>query len=132
MQDSMAELTIKNLNMTNIEVPAEVRGWMNMIGCAVTICDSEGVALYMNERARQTFAKHGDMIGRNLFGCHSERSQKLIRQMLANGETNAYTIEKSGVRKLIYQTPWRNAEGGIAGMAEISIPLPADMPHYVR
>ena len=118
--------------MTNIEVPAEVAGWMNVIGCAVTICDAEGVVLYMNEKSRQTFARHGDMVGRNLFGCHSERSQQMIRHMLATGETNAYTIEKQGIKKLIYQTPWRDAEGCIAGMAEISIPLPGDMPHYIR
>lgn len=120
------------LNMDKISVPDEVKGWMNMIGCAVTICDKEGVVLYMNERSRLTFAKHGDMVGRNLFGCHSERSQQMIRHMLASGDTNAYTIEKEGVRKLIYQTPWRDSQGRIAGMAEISIPLPPDMPHYIR
>ncbi len=118
--------------MQEYEVPAELAGWMNMIGCAVTICDTEAVILYMNDRSRQTFAKHGDIIGHNLFGCHSERSQQMIRHMLATGDTNAYTIEKGGIRKLIYQTPWRDADGVIAGMAEISIPLPADMPHYNR
>lgn len=121
--------------MTEYEVPAEVAGWMNAIGCAVTICDRDGVVLYMNDRSRETFAKHGEMVGRNLFGCHSERSQAMIRHMLATGDTNAYTIEKDTpegkVRKLIYQTPWRK-EGEIAGMAEISIVLPADMPHYIR
>lgn len=118
--------------METIKVPSEVAGWMNIIGCAVTICDTEGVVLYMNQKARDTFAKHGDMIGRNLFGCHSERSAQMIRHMLSTGDTNAYTIEKQGIKKLIYQTPWRDADGKIAGMAEISIPLPSDMPHYVR
>ena len=117
--------------MAEYEVPAETAGWMNSIGCAVTICDTEGVILYMNDKSRETFAKHGDIIGKNLFGCHSERSQQMIRHMLATGETNAYTIEKKGVRKLIYQTPWRR-DGEIAGMAEISIPLPPEMPHYIR
>lgn len=118
--------------MNEIEVPVEVRGWMNQIGCAVTICDTEGKILYMNELSRKTFASHGPLIGKNLMPCHSERSQSMIRHMLATGETNAYTIEKAGVRKLIYQTPWRDGEGKIAGMAEISIPLPGEMPHYVR
>lgn len=118
--------------MNEFTVPTEVIGWMNQIGCAVTICDTEGKILYMNERSRQTFASHGDMVGHNLFPCHSDRSQQMIRDMLATGHTNAYTIDKQGVKKLIYQTPWRNAEGKIAGMAEISIPLPSEMPHYIR
>lgn len=105
--------------------------WAQAIGCAVTVCDTEGVILYMNERACATFAKHGDLIGRNLMDCHNARSQAMIRHMLATGETNAYTVTKHCVRKLIFQTPWRR-DGVIAGLAEISIPLPADMPHYDR
>lgn len=105
--------------------------WAEAINCAVTVCDAEGVILYMNARARETFAKHGDLIGANLFGCHSEASQAKIRHMLATGESNSYTIEKQGVRKMIYQTPWRQ-NGRIAGMVEISMVIPDDMPHYVR
>ena len=51
--------------------------------------------------------------------------------MLATGESNAYTISKNGVRKMIYQTPWRR-DGQIAGMVEISMVIPEEMPHYVR
>ena len=53
------------------------------------------------------------------------------QQMLREGTTNAYTIEKRGVRKLIYQTPWYE-EGKVAGLVEYSIVLPPDMPHKVR
>lgn len=112
------------------ELP-EIAGWMKEIGCAVTICDKEGVVLYMNERARATFASHGELVGTNLMDCHSERSKQLIRHMLATGDTNTYTVKKRGITKLIYQTPWcRN--GDIAGMVEISIPLPDSMHHYDR
>jgi hypothetical protein len=51
--------------------------------------------------------------------------------MLSQGETNAYTIEKRGVRKLIYQTPWYE-NGEVAGLVEYSIVLPENMPHKVR
>ena len=47
--------------------------WAEEADCAVTVCDTEGVILYMNEKARATFAQHGDLIGRNLFDCHNER-----------------------------------------------------------
>ena len=50
---------------------------------------------------------------------------------IADGGTNAYTIEKNGVRKMIYQTAWR-VDGIVGGLAEISMEIPADMPHYIR
>ena len=45
--------------------------WANEMNCAVTVCDTEGVILYMNEKACRTFAKHGNLIGKNLFDCHN-------------------------------------------------------------
>ena len=99
------------------------------MNCAVTVCDAGGVIVYMNERSRATF---GDgLVGTNLFPCHSAASQEKIRRMLATGESNAYTISKNGVRKMIYQTPWRR-DGQIAGMVEISMVIPEEMPHDVR
>ena len=99
--------------------------WADGMNCAVTVCDTGGTILYMNDKARTTFARHGDMIGKNLFDCHSERSRGIIRRLLADGGTNAYTIEKNGVRKMIYQTAWR-VDGIVGGLAEISMEIPAD------
>ena len=39
--------------------------------------------------------------------CHNERSKGIIARILEKGDTNAYTIEKKGIRKMIYQTAWR-------------------------
>lgn len=68
---------------------------------------------------------------KNLFDCHGERSREIIRRLLADGGTNVYTIEKNGVRKMIYQTAWR-VDGVVGGLAEISMEIPAEMPHYIR
>lgn len=103
--------------------------WAEQMNCAVTVCDADGVIIYMNERSRVTFGP--SLVGSNLFPCHSHASQEKIRHMLATGESNAYTIEKNGVRKMIYQTPWRR-HGEVAGMVEISMVIPEEMPHYVR
>jgi len=105
--------------------------WAEQMNCAVTVCDKEGVVLYMNERARATFANSGDMVGRNLLPCHSERSRAIIASMLESGQSNSYTINKHGQRKMIYQTPWRK-DGQIAGLVEISMAIPDEMPHYNR
>ncbi|MBD5204051.1 MAG: PAS domain-containing protein [Bacteroidales bacterium] len=109
----------------------ELLHWADGIQCAVTICDEAGKILYMNDMSRETFARHGDIIGHDLYSYHPQRAQEQIRHMLATGETNAYTITKNGHKKIIYQTPWKK-DGKIAGLVEISIPLPADMAHYDR
>lgn len=107
--------------------------WAEAMNCAVTVCDKEGVIVYMNRKSRETFCKDGrSLIGTNLFDCHPEHARAKIRRMLSTGESNSYTILKHGVRKMIYQTPWRDATGAIAGMVEISMVIPAEMPHYNR
>ena len=85
----------------------------------------------MNDKAKETFARHGDMIGKSLIPCHNERSRRIIADLLAGGGSNAYTIEKNGLRKMIYQTAWRE-NGEVAGLVEISMVIPEEMPHYVR
>lgn len=108
-----------------------VPDWAKEMNCAVTVCDTEGVILYMNDKAKETFARHGDLVGRNLMGCHNDRSRGIIRELLETGGSNAYTIEKAGVRKMIYQTAWKK-EGKVSGLVEISMVIPQDMPHHVR
>lgn len=102
--------------------------WADGMDCAVTVCDTEGTVIYQNERSR---AVNGDVRGRSLIPCHNERSREIIRRLLTDGGTNAYTIEKNGVRKMIYQTAWR-VDGVVGGLAEISMEIPAEMPHYIR
>ena len=89
--------------------------WANEMNCAVTVCDTKGIILYMNEKACRTFAKHGDLIGKNLFDCHNPQSQAKIRETAGDGGVNAYTIEKNGVRKMIYQTAWKQDGVSVAG-----------------
>lgn len=107
--------------------------WAEDMNCAVTVCDKEGTIIYMNSKSRATFCKDGSsLIGSNLFECHPEHARQKIRHMLATGESNSYTIAKNGVKKMIYQAPWRTSDGAIAGLVEISMVIPEDLPHYVR
>jgi len=48
-----------------------------------------------------------------------------------NPRVNAYTIEKRGVRKLIYQAPWFR-DGIVQGLVELSLEIPDAMPHFIR
>lgn len=72
-----------------------------------------------------------DMYGKNLMDCHNDRSKATIRQLLETGGQNVYTIEKDGIRKMIYQSAWKE-NGKVTGLCEISIVLPGEIPHYVR
>lgn len=105
--------------------------WAKETGCAVTVCDTEGNVIYQNEKSLETFAASGDMRGRSLMPCHSERSRGIIARLLSEGGVNAYTITKKGQKKLIYQMPWRR-NGEICGLVELSMALPDEMPHYDR
>ena len=103
------------------------------IPLAITISDTEGNILDMNQRSAETFAKRGGkaLIGNNLKNCHPEQAWQKLQSLMQKQTTNAYTIDKAGQKKLIYQTPWYD-NGVFGGMIEFSIVLPDDMPHYVR
>lgn len=105
--------------------------WAKEMNCAVTVCDKEGVILYMNDRAKETFARHGDLVGKSLIPCHNENSRAIIAKLLETGGTNSYTISKNGQKKMIYQTAWKQ-DGEVAGLVEISMVIPEEMPHYIR
>jgi transcriptional regulator with PAS, ATPase and Fis domain len=99
---------------------------------AVTICDKSGKILEMNDKSVKTFVKDGQsIIGRSLMDCHPESAQNKLLQMFDTHEVNAYTIEKNGVKKLIYQAPWCK-NGEFAGYIELSLEIPEVMRHFVR
>ena len=107
--------------------------WVKEFPGAVTVCDAQGIILEMNDKSAQTFETDGGraLIGKNLFDCHSEPSRIKLKQMMDERQPNIYTIEKNGVKKLIYQTPWY-ANGEYAGFIEMSLEIPFDMSHFVR
>ena len=107
--------------------------WIKNFPGAVTVCDRDGIVLEMNDKAIQSFANEGgaSLIGTNLFSCHNQVSQNKLHEMIATEQPNIYTIEKNGIKKLIYQTPWY-ADGFFFGLVELSLEIPFEMPHFVR
>lgn len=108
--------------------------WAYRMNCAVTVADADCNIIYMNERSRQTFAARGgaELIGHNLMDYHNERSKGIIRRLLGEGGTNCYTIKKEGLHKMIFQSAWRDGNGDVAGLVELSMVIPEEMPHYIR
>lgn len=107
--------------------------WLKEINAAITICDNQGTIIYMNDKSEEVFKNDGgkNLIGSNLFGCHPEPALTKLKEMLAEGSTNVYTIEKGGKKKIIYQTPWIK-ENNIEGMVELSFSIPDTMQHFIR
>jgi len=107
--------------------------WIESCPASITVCDAEGTIIAMNEKAHTTFIKDGGrlLIGQSLFDCHNEHSNEIIRELLAEGRSNSYTIEKNGIKKFIYQCPWRQ-DGRVAGLVEFSFEIPFELPHFVR
>jgi hypothetical protein len=107
--------------------------WVQAFPGAVTVCDRRGIILEMNDRSIAGFADEGGaaLIGTNALDCHPEPSRTKLDALLAAGKANVYTIEKNGVKKLIYQAPWYR-DGEYAGFVELSLVVPFELPHFVR
>jgi transcriptional regulator with PAS, ATPase and Fis domain len=107
--------------------------WVTEFQGAITVCDREGIVLEMNDKAAESFRTDGGraLIGTNALDCHPEPARTKMKRLLETGETNAYTIEKKGVKKLIYQAPWYE-DGQYGGFVELSLEIPAQMPHFIR
>ena len=111
----------------------EQNNWVKQFPAAVTICDCKGVILEMNDKAAQTFEKDGGyaLIGKSLLDCHPEPARSKVEGLLEACQKNVYTIEKNGIKKLIYQCPWFE-DGQYVGFVELSLEIPFDMEHFVR
>lgn len=100
---------------------------------AITVCDREGIVVYMNDASIKMFAKYaeGGLVGKSLLFCHSPQSRVILQNMLDNPVSNTYTIEKNGIKKMIHQTPWMQ-DGQFKGVVEMSFEIPVELPHHNR
>jgi hypothetical protein len=110
-----------------------LQAWIREFPAAITVCDAEGIILEMNEASIRSNAADGGarLVGTNLMACHPEPSLSKLKAFMAKRELNVYTIEKRGVKKLVYQTPWTTG-GRYAGFMEIVMEIPFEVPHFVR
>jgi PAS domain S-box-containing protein len=107
--------------------------WIEGFPASAVVCDLRGIILDMNTQAAETYREYGgkQLVGKSLLDCHHEPARSKLLQMLESGESNVYTIEKNGIRKLIYQAPWyRNNER--CGMVELALEIPFTIPHFLR
>ena len=107
--------------------------WDSQFSGAITICDPQGIILDMNDKAAAMYADDGGraLIGSNALDCHPSAAREKLSSMLAARQANIYTIDKKGIKKLIYQAPWYQ-DGQYAGFVELELEIPFEMPHFHR
>jgi transcriptional regulator with PAS, ATPase and Fis domain len=107
--------------------------WLEELPVAVTVTSADGTIVEMNARSRESNASDGGgaLVGKSVFDCHPEHTLEKLRALYAGPSPNHYTIRKNGQRKIIHQLPWFK-HGQFAGVVEISIPIPDDLPHFDR
>lgn len=107
--------------------------WVKEFAGGVPVCDADGIITEMNDRAAIIFEEDGGraLIGKNVLDCHPEPARSELARLVETRQRNVYTIEKNGVKKLIYQSPWYQ-NGAYAGFIELSLEVPFELPHFVR
>ena len=107
--------------------------WAREFAAGITVCDTEGTIIEMNDRSARMFREQGGraLLGSNVLDCHPEPSRTKLRLLMEKRQPSTYTTEKGGRRKLIHQAPWYR-DGQYAGFVEIVLALPDAMPHLVR
>jgi len=110
----------------------EKYAWVEEFAGSVIVCDPAGIIREMNEKAVTAFQKRGgrQLLGSNLLECHPEPARLKLKQLMELRRTNIYTIERKGIKKLIYQAPWQ-VNGEYSGFVEIVIEIPESMPHFI-
>jgi len=107
--------------------------WLKEFPATVIVCDAEGIILEMNDKAAESNENDGGfaLVGRNVLDRHPEQARIKTQRLLAARAKNVYTIEKQGIKKLVYQSPWYK-NGQYAGIVELVLEIPFEMEHFVR
>lgn len=107
--------------------------WAEEFPGGIAVCDTQGIILALNHYDAQVYEDRGGkaLIGTNLYECHSQHSEDMIREMMAKDHGNIYIVEKNGQRELVIQSPWYQG-GKLAGLVEITVEIEGEIPVIVR
>lgn len=105
------------------ELPPFFKSIIEQDRCAVVICGLNHEILYMNPAALKRYGKHGNLIGKSIFDCHSPDSNDKIREVVAwfakSRENNlVYTFHNEKQKKDVYMVALRDDNGELIGYYE--------------
>lgn len=109
------------------------KSWFNAFPAAITVTDHDGIIIDMNDQSEEMFQEDGGrtLIGKNVMDCHPQSARPRVQRIYETHESNVYTITKNGKKQLIYQSPYFN-DGQFAGVVEMCLLLPENLPHFDR
>ncbi len=107
--------------------------WFKYFPGPITVTDENAIIIEMNEASAEMFKEEGGfaLIGSSVIDCHPKSVQEKVRRIYDEKKPNVYSIQKDGKKKLIYQAPIFEDEK-FAGVVEMCLPLPEDVPHFNR
>jgi hypothetical protein len=112
---------------------ADPHPWVKEFPGTLTVCDKNGIIIDMTDLAARVFADGGnpDLVGAQIYDCHPEAAKVKLKAVMDGRRANVYTFTKDGRKKLVFQAPW-TVDGEYAGYLDLTIEIPADMPHFDR
>lgn len=122
----------RSIKIISMEFSNIIPQWAEDLNCAITVCDENCSIIFMNKRSRETFCKHGSLIGKNLIDCHSPRSVEIIRRLLSDGTPIPTPSKRTDSSRWFIRQPGCKEDGTIGGLVEISMVIPEHLPHYKR
>jgi hypothetical protein len=107
--------------------------WVEEFPAAITVCNSAGIVLELNNSAIESFRDQGGkkLLGSNLIDCHPEAARRKLKRLMKNRETNVYVVRRGRSRKIVLQVPWY-LRGRYRGFVELSMGIGARIPQINR
>lgn len=107
--------------------------WMDEFPGMISVCDTKGKILYMNNRIADYFSSTGgkQLVGTSLADCHRPVSFQEIKGQIESQKTTNYVAEENGEYELVIHTPWYQ-NGKMMGLVEISVPVNWPIPIIKR
>ena len=105
--------------------------WTKEIDATLIVSDEHGMVIEMNDKSARVFEKDEKKVGTKLLDCHPKWAVPKVEALMKEKKPSCYTTESKGQKNFIYHTPWYE-NGEYKGLVEMIIPIPADMPHYIR
>lgn len=102
--------------------------WQKEVRVGITVSNSDGVILYMNDLALKIFERSGGekLIGKKLIDCHPDFAKSRVLSLFEKRKNNCYTVTIDGVKYMLYQSAWFE-NGEFAGFVEFIYSLPAEI-----
>ncbi len=106
--------------------------WEKEVDATLIVSDENGIVIEMNDKSSRVFQDGTDrIVGTKVLDCHPQWAKPKVEELMTDKTPNCYTTESKGQKHFVYHTPWYE-NGVYKGLVELVIPIPFDMPNYVR